>query len=132
MQELSEEEMEEYLFGHSEAGSEEPARIYMMDYPEVAKHLLSFMKIKLKKQQYEIDDFRKMIEQRMGQQQTQLEQVAKESREYNMELHTELEEFVSNKKKEFYQKFIEIKKAKEEQNMIKSSFAETMGSMKQL
>jgi len=129
----SENELENYLFGEQANENDQMVpRIYEMDQAEIAKYIFSFIKIKSKKQQYEVQLFKQEVENNFKEIASNIEQATKEGREYNMILHSELEEFVNNKKKEFYQKFIEIKKTQEEQESIKESFSDNFLSMRQI
>ena len=129
----SENELENYLFEEQANENDQMVpRIYEMDQAEIAKYIFSFIKIKSKKQQYEVQLFKQEVENNFKEIATNIEQATKEGREYNMILHSELEEFVNNKKKEFYQKFIEIKKTQEEQESIKESFSDNFLSMRQI
>ena len=132
-EEYSEKDLETFLFGQKKDGDElQPPRIQFMNPAEIARYIVSDMKIKEKKTQYERDLNKQLIHNNHDEIKSKLEQVSKEAREYNMVLHTELEEFVNNKKKEFYQKFIEIKEAKEEQSSIKDEINDLNTSLKQM
>ena len=96
-------------------------RIEFTDYNGVSKGSI-----------YEINQLKKYMDQNLKEHMGIIQQVSKESKEYNLILHSELEGFVKNKKKEFYQKFVEIKHIKEEQDTIKISFIEMNNTLKQI
>lgn len=133
IEDYSDKDLDVFLFGASVDGDHYiPPRVQEMDQTEVARYIFGYIKIKEKKHQYELGQYKKFVESTLKDHSERIEQTAKEAREYNMVLHTELDEFVNNKKKEFYQKFLEIKKVREEQTLLKDTFGNYMMSAKQI
>lgn len=133
IEDYSDRDLEVFLFGSATDGDHYiPPRVQDMDQTEMARYIFGYLKIKEKKHQYELDQYKKSVETTLIDHSQRIDQTAKEAREYNMVLHTELEEFVNNKKKEFYQKFLEIKKVREEQTLLKDTFGNYMMSVKQI
>jgi hypothetical protein len=131
--EYSDREVESYLFGYSGKGDEYiPPRIESMGQADITRYLVGYIKIKDKKNRYEIQQQKDLFQAHIDGLNQRIDYAEKEGKEYNMILHTELEQFISNKKKEFYQKFKDIGNLKEQHGAILNSIDEYSKTMKQM
>jgi hypothetical protein len=131
--EYSDREVESYLFGYSGKGDEYvPPRIESMGQADITRYLVGYIKIKDKKKRYEIQQQKELFQAHIDGLNQRIDYAEKEGKEYNMILHTELEQFISNKKKEFYQKFKDIVNLKEQHGAILNSMDEYSKTIKQM
>lgn len=129
----SEKEIESYLFGYSGEGDEYiPPRIETMNQADIARYIVGYIRIKDKKNRYELQLQRDVFKANIEELNHRIDYAEKEGKEYNMILHTELEQFISNKKKEFYQKFKDIVNLKEQHSSILNSLDGYSQTMKQI
>lgn len=92
-----------------------------MDQTEAFQSFFNYLRIMGKRNQYEIKQSSEALLEQLGNYKSELTKIEKESKEYNMVLHSELEDFVNNTKNEIYAKYGEIKMLKEQVKTMQNS-----------